>query len=394
MPPVAVYGATALALVGHGFVWTGLINRMHALNWPRVVIKSLTWLCVTAFAAIVAAAIVRMVHAQSGPAMFFDARDAVAAYAWLCAAIGAASLVVKPWVERRRYDPAALAAWTSEVRDVAQAVGRRPMDGVVAKTFDLIPRNEALQLSVDRKRLVVPRLPAELSGLSIAHLSDLHMCGRVGREFFEFAARVVNDLRPDVIAITGDIVEAEACWPWLAESVGRLCAPLGVFYILGNHDLFVDEDRTRALLGDAGLTNLGGRALRAEWNGMAVLLVGNEAPWLPAAPRPEPRSPQSPAGEFRLALCHTPDQFGWCVAADVDLVLAGHTHGGQVQLPLLGAIASPSLHGTRYACGVFRRGATVMHVTRGLGGQTPLRWRCPPEIALLELRGSALESPA
>lgn len=66
-------------------------------------------------------------------------------------------------------------------------------------------------------------------------------------------------------------------------------------------------------------------------------------------------------------------------------MLAGHTHGGQVQLPLLGVIMSPSLHGTRYACGVFRRGRTVMHVTRGVGGETPLRWRCPPELALLEL---------
>jgi predicted MPP superfamily phosphohydrolase len=71
----------------------------------------------------------------------------------------------------------------------------------------------------------------------------------------------------------------------------------------------------------------------------------------------------------------------------MDLALAGHTHGGQVQFPVLGVIGSPSLHGTRYACGVFCRGETVLHVTRGLSGQTPLRWRCPPEVALLELVG-------
>src|SRR5262245_20116090 len=129
MHPVAVYVATALALVGHGFVWTGLINRMHGIKGPRVVIKSLTWACVAAFVAIVAAAIVRMVQTRSGPAMFFTSRDLVAAYAWLCAAIGAGSLFVKPWVERHRYDPSALATWTSDVRDVAKAVGRRPMDG-------------------------------------------------------------------------------------------------------------------------------------------------------------------------------------------------------------------------------------------------------------------------
>jgi uncharacterized protein len=102
---------------------------------------------------------------------------------------------------------------------------------------------------------------------------------------------------------------------------------------------------------------------------------------------------QQQDADFRLVLCHTPDQFRWCVDADADLALAGHTHGGQVQFPVLGVIGSPSLHGTRYACGVFRRGHTVMHVTRGICGETPFRWRCPPEIALIELTQQRADSP-
>jgi predicted MPP superfamily phosphohydrolase len=161
-----------------------------------------------------------------------------------------------------------------------------------------------------------------------------------------------------------------------------------VYFILGNHDAFIDVERTRGLLIDAGMTCLSGRWLRAEWNGAFVTLGGNELPWLRPAPRLEDLPPRrSDEGEFRLMLCHTPDQFGWCRRADADLALAGHTHGGQVQLPLLGVVASPSLYGTRYACGVFRRGPTVLHVSRGVGGETPLRWRCRPEIALLELTG-------
>ena len=66
-------------------------------------------------------------------------------------------------------------------------------------------------------------------------------------------------------------------------------------------------------------------------------------------------------------------------------MLAGHNHGGQVRLPLVGAILAPSLSGTRYACGTFRRGNTVLHVSRGTGSLTPFRWNCPPEIALLVL---------
>jgi predicted MPP superfamily phosphohydrolase len=294
---------------------------------------------------------------------------------------------VKPWIERRRYDGRALLSWNSEVRDVPRAVGIRPVAGMVAKALDRLPGNEALALSVDRKKLLIPRLPSELTGLTVAHLSDLHMTGRIGREYFDYAARAVNDLRPDVIAITGDIVEVEACWPWLTSTVGQLCAPLGVYFILGNHDEFIDPERTRSLLRDAGLTCLSGRRLRAEWNGVPVVLAGNEMPWMPAAPSGGSSTRRANDGEFHLALCHTPDQFDWCVKTDIDLALAGHTHGGQVQVPVLGVIGSPSLYGTRYACGVFCRGETVLHVTRGLSGQTPLRWRCPPEVALLELVG-------
>jgi predicted MPP superfamily phosphohydrolase len=89
---------------------------------------------------------------------------------------------------------------------------------------------------------------------------------------------------------------------------------------------------------------------------------------------------------LRVALVHSPDQFGWAQANDIDLVLAGHLHGGQVCLPLLGPIMSPSLQGVRYAAGVFKAGNTVMHVSRGAGSLTPLRFRCSPEIAVLTLR--------
>ena len=96
--------------------------------------------------------------------------------------------------------------------------------------------------------------------------------------------------------------------------------------------------------------------------------------------------PRDAAGlPLRFLLAHGPDQFAWAQQNDFDLVLVGHNHGGQVRLPLLGAILAPSLSGTRYAGGVFRRGNTVMHVSRGTGSHTPLRWNCPPEVALLTL---------
>ena len=318
----------------------------------------------------------------------FEADGPAGVYLAMAATVGAASLVVKPWIESRRYDRSVMVQWKSDLLKLSPS---QPdlLVGPLPRLLGMLPFNEATTISIDRKRLALPRLPAELDGLTIVHLSDLHMTGQLDRQYYQRLAREVNALRPDAIAITGDIVENEACQPWLAESLGQLCAPLGVYFILGNHDAFIDAERTRAELTELGLTCLSGRWLRAEWNGVRVLLGGNELPWMsPAANRDELPVHTAERAEFRLVLCHTPDQFGWCQQAGADLALAGHTHGGQVQLPLLGAVASPSLHGTRYACGVFRRGDTVLHVTRGISGETPLRWRCPPEIALLTLTGS------
>jgi predicted MPP superfamily phosphohydrolase len=386
MTVALVWSALALAALGHGFLWTGLVNRIHAWGGPRGVVDLLTILSGVALVGLPA-----LILTAAWPSNFADFNPfrshlTVAGYLAVCTFIGGASLAVKPWIESKRCDPTVLKGWTFDRRDVAKALGLKPLIGAYANTLGRLPGNECLTLSIDRKQLALPRLPAELEGLTIAHLSDLHMTGSLDCDFFSYVARQVNDLRPDVIAITGDIIENESCRPWLEESLGQLCAPLGVYFILGNHDLFIDVKQTRDDLTSAGLISLSGRWIRADWNGAAVTMGGNELPWLRPAPPLEElplRRPDAP--EFRLVLCHSPDQFRWCQEADADLALAGHTHGGQIQLPLLGVIASPSAFGTRYACGVFRRGNTVMHVSRGIAGETPLRWRCPPELALLQL---------
>jgi predicted MPP superfamily phosphohydrolase len=85
-------------------------------------------------------------------------------------------------------------------------------------------------------------------------------------------------------------------------------------------------------------------------------------------------------------LAHSPDQFQWAQENDIDLMLAGHLHGGQVRLPILGAFLAPSIYGVRYAAGVFTAENTTLHVSRGVSSLMPLRFRCPPEIAILVLR--------
>ena len=89
---------------------------------------------------------------------------------------------------------------------------------------------------------------------------------------------------------------------------------------------------------------------------------------------------------FSIALTHSPDQFRWAQQQQVDLLLAGHMHGGQICFPVIGPIVAPSRHGVAYSSGCFQQGVTTMHVSRGAGGLAPLRWNCRPEITQLEIR--------
>lgn len=102
-----------------------------------------------------------------------------------------------------------------------------------------------------------------------------------------------------------------------------------------------------------------------------------------ASARGEAYLKQSP---FRILLSHTPDNLSWAKSHHFDLMLAGHTHGGQIRLPWLGAIIAPSFHGSRYASGLYFEPPTLMHVSRGLAGIHPIRLNCPPELALLILK--------
>ena len=95
---------------------------------------------------------------------------------------------------------------------------------------------------------------------------------------------------------------------------------------------------------------------------------------------------QTPAGAFRLLLSHTPDNVSWARHAQVDLMLSGHNHGGQVVLPLFGPVYSPSVYGCKYAAGTYWQPPTLLHVSRGISGRHPLRWRCRPELTRLTLR--------
>jgi predicted MPP superfamily phosphohydrolase len=260
------------------------------------------------------------------------------------------------------------------------------------RLFAYLPGNQILRPQLHEKQLMLSGLPVAWDGIRIAHLTDLHISGRIGKSYFAQVVDHVNDAQPDIIAITGDIIERERCIDWIPETLGRLTAPRGVYFVLGNHDQRVDRERLIAKLTGCGHIHMGGqtRMLEAESaESSRILLAGNELPWQGPAPTvPLAKREGACPGELRVLLAHTPDQFGWAHAHDFNLMLAGHNHGGQVCVPLLGAVLVPSRHGTRYAAGVFTRGKTVMHVGRGTSSLSPIRYNCPPEVAILVLRSA------
>jgi len=376
-----------LALLGHGYLWVGIVNRLHGSAGSRGFVARTTRFCIFCFLLLPVLVVWRREFLVVGSfsAVTFQAA-ALNTYVYGCAFWGSAKLLLLAIGDKLRDPPDVLLAWRQESSAAAAGLGLETFHGSYARLLSRVPGNQSLQLKVDFRRLKILRLQGQHEGLRLAHISDLHMTGHMGLPWYEAVVQQVNLLKADVVALTGDIVEHEACWPWLTDCLAQLRAEYGVYFVLGNHDVYIDSKTTRRLLVEAGFQCLSASLIETQWRGAPVLLVGNERPWLPevasfdAAPRR--REDQLP---LRIALLHSPDQFGWAAEHDVDLALAGHTHGGQFRLPLLGPVACPSRHGTRYACGVFRRENTVLHVTRGIASKMPLRWNCPPEIALLEL---------
>jgi predicted MPP superfamily phosphohydrolase len=123
---------------------------------------------------------------------------------------------------------------------------------------------------------------------------------------------------------------------------------------------------------------------QVEVRGQPLVVIGHEGPWFKGAPD----LAGCPAGPFRLCLSHTPDNIAWARRWGVDLMLSGHVHGGQIRLPGIGSVLVPSRYGRRYECGTFNEPPTVLHVSRGLSGEHPLRYFCRPEVTRLVLRCS------
>jgi uncharacterized protein len=247
---------------------------------------------------------------------------------------------------------------------------------------------EPYMLTVEHQRIFLRRLPAAFDGFRVVQLSDIHHGPFSDKSQIERAVETANRLKPDIIALTGDYISKERHYAApCAEMLGRLKARYGVFAVLGNHDHWTDAALITDLFRAEGMTVLINEGMHFELNdasfwlaGVDDYMVGLEDLSLALA--------GARRDEMKLLLAHNPIILRRAARASVDLVLSGHTHGGQVAIRSERSDSSRSRR--RLLKGLGSQGNTQIYVNRGLGTVVlPIRYGCPPEISLLELRCSA-----
>lgn len=306
-------------------------------------------------------------------------------YVVLCLVVACIGLPVNTILRLRRRDPSLCKQ--SRILDVAKHLGQPPLGDSRKRLLARLPGNEVFDVELVERTLRLPRLPAAWDGLTILHLSDLHFVGTPGRGYFQFVMDRCAEWQPDVVALTGDIADTRRHIRWIVPVLGRLRWRCAAVAILGNHDHWLETQYIRRRLRRLGMIVPVNSWHQIEVRGQPLVVIGHEGPWL----KPAPDLTNCPREPFRLCLSHTPDNIRWARRAGVDLMLSGHVHGGQIRFPLFGSVLVPSRYGRRYDCGVFDEAPTLLHVSRGLSGDYPLRYLCRPEVTLLTLRGPLAE---
>ncbi len=256
-------------------------------------------------------------------------------------------------------------------------------------------------IEITHRDVFIPGLPQAFDGFRIAQLSDIHMDEYTEAFFLRDAVRHINSLNPDAVFLTGDYVtqgflpqKASIGAAWQCANLLNALECPHRYAVVGNHDVLIGRQDIIAALTANGITVLDNAHVPIERDGARFWLAGLDDP-VEGNPDPGaaiPASIRNVPHEPIILLCHAPDYADDLIIVPegkaVSLMLSGHTHGGQIRLPILGAMILPEL-GHKYVEGWYRIGSLQLYVNRGLGAiGVPFRFDCPPEIALLTLRSA------
>lgn len=261
---------------------------------------------------------------------------------------------------------------------------------------------DSLLLEPNRPHIVrqdfwLPRWPERMNGFTIVLLSDFHYDPHFSIHPLHAAIPLVNGLRPDRIVLTGDfvsvpLVEDDAKGALAAEPCARvlrqMTAAHGLWAVMGNHDAETDPEHVARALQAENIHVLANQSVAIERDGTRVWLAGiNDV--LSGTADLANTLHGVPTGEAVILLAHEPDFADEASRFPIDLQLSGHSHGGQVRIPLLPPLYLPAM-AKKYILGTYQVGRLTLYTNAGLGTVgVPVRLNCPPEITLLTLRSSA-----
>ncbi len=261
------------------------------------------------------------------------------------------------------------------------------LSGLVVCGYGTLIRRKWYRVAEHEVR--IPGLDARLDGLRIAQLSDLHIGTLTPRSWGMGWARAANARLPDLAVVTGDMVTSGTdFYGDVADVVSSLRAKNGVFVSMGNHDYFGEGEPLISMLRARGIGVLRNEGVVIDRAGAKLWLAAIDDTWtrrddVAMAMRDRPE------GATTVLLAHDPNRFEEAAAAGANLVLSGHTHGGQIGVPFLYRFANLASFGYRFNAGFYRRGNSVLFVHTGLGTTgPPMRLGVPPEVAILVLRAA------
>jgi uncharacterized protein len=255
---------------------------------------------------------------------------------------------------------------------------------------------EPNRLVVHQDTIQIASWPAELNGLRIALIGDIHTDNRfIDEKKLKKIVELTNAQNPDLVVLLGDYVQggrenaAHRVEPEItAAQLRNLKAPLGVYAVLGNHDWWYNGEKVRRAFESEGIPILEDDAKELNWHDKSFWLMGLADLW--TRPQHIQQSlAKAPSGSTVIALTHNPDIFP-DLPQSVPLLLAAHTHGGQVNLPLIGTPVVPSRFGPKYTAGHVYENGHHLYVTTGIGTSIMrVRFRVPPEIVILTIASSS-----
>lgn len=235
-------------------------------------------------------------------------------------------------------------------------------------------------------RIPVRNLPDVFSGFTIVHVTDIHSGFLMPLFIVEKIIRKINRMKKDLVVCTGDYVHHERGITAIDKTlplVLKLTAPQGVYSVLGNHDHLAGAGRCLGWF-EKGNQNLRHRCVEIRKQGQSIWIGGAGDLW-EDSPGIDRAFKSVPEKACKLLLAHNPDTADTHFKTPVDLMMSGHTHGGQVRIPFIGAPFLPVRNKT-YEKGLVRSGKTPVFISKGLGWAIlPVRFNCRPEIAVLHL---------